>query len=208
MRTLIAALACLSLALLPGSALGAPDTPHLAWGSQVNPAQCPTDQDYRYLEINVTHGVKNDADSGIAGNYWAADDYNKHIQVWKIGTAGEEEVFCAVVRYQGAFTTVAGASPGNSDVIAAGIEGTFQGGYRAIIVRHESPSPVYKRRGNIGVFDYGWTGIGAPTPFDWLGVYFATVTLFSFEWWGWVYHGGPNGTWVNSSDGNQGDITD
>ena len=28
------------------------------------------------------------------------------------------------------------------------------------------------------------------------------------QWWGWIYHGGNNGAWVNSSAGNQGDITD
>ena len=39
---------------------------------------------------------------------------------------------------------------------------------------------------------------------------------FTLEWWGWVYHGGSNGPWVNACDpsegpeceGSSGDITD
>jgi hypothetical protein len=30
----------------------------------VNPSQCPTDQGYRYLEINVTRKVKHDGSPG------------------------------------------------------------------------------------------------------------------------------------------------
>jgi hypothetical protein len=213
MKRTAALVSLLALGVFAEPAAAAPDQPHLNWGSQVTPAQCPTDQNYRYLEINVTHQVTNDADSGVAGNYWARDDYNRHIQVWKIGTTGGgEEIFCALVRYQGSFISVAGTSPaGTANALSAGVDGTFEGGYRAVIVGTENESPVYRRRGNIGAFDYGWSGDatqGPTTPFSWLGAYFSSVSSFSFEWWGWVYHGGSNGTWVNSSDGNQGDITD
>jgi hypothetical protein len=32
---------------------------------------------------------------------------------------------------------------------------------------------------------------------------------YSMTWWGYVYHAGKNGTWVNAADppGNQGNIT-
>ena len=41
--------------------------------------------------------------------------------------------------------------------------------------------------------------------------FLATVTTTSgFDvgaWWGWVYHAGSNGSWVNAVSGNSGDIT-
>ena len=192
-----------SVLVWASSAAAGPTVPHLNWGSNVNPARCPTDDGYRYLEINVTHHVVNDQDSGLAG-IWATDDYNKHIQLWAVGIAPEPqgEVFCAIVRYQGSFTTLAGASPGNTDTIAAGIEGTFQGGYRAAIVGTLKENPPYRTRGQLGTFDY--TG----GPFDWVDAYFSSVSSFTLAWWGWNYNGGQNGRWVNAITGNEGDITD
>ncbi|HHT9125117.1 MAG TPA: hypothetical protein ACFYD6_04780 [Candidatus Brocadiia bacterium] len=195
----------LGLLVFGGWAIAAPSVPHLNWGSEVNPGQCSDGQ----LVINVTHKVTNDADSSVTGKYWAYDNYKRLIQVWQVGT----DTFCAVIRYQGAFTTVATNSPENTDGdgIAAGIKGTFEGGYRATITGTLDPSPSYRTRGNIGTFDYGWDGNpdnGPSSPFSWVSTYFTSVDSFTYEWWGWVYHGGSNGTWVNSVDGNQGDITD
>jgi len=204
MKTLsvLVTMACfLGLLMLGGQAMGGPSALHLNWGTEVNPGQCPDGE----LVINVTHKVTNDGDSGLAG-YWAYDNYNRHIQLWQLG----EGTFCAVVRYLGSFTTIAGRSPGDTDEIAAGIKGTFEGGYRATITGTLKSDPLYRTRGNIGAFDYGWDGHsnhGAHTPFSWLATYFDSYT-FAYDWWGWVYHGGGNGTWVNAVTGNQGDITD
>jgi hypothetical protein len=34
--------------------------------------------------------------------YWASLAYNKHIEVWEVGVGGgDDERFCALVRYQG-----------------------------------------------------------------------------------------------------------
>ncbi|MCL4477034.1 MAG: hypothetical protein M1508_12545 [Nitrospirae bacterium] len=119
------------------------------------------------------------------GWFLICDDYNKHIQVWQVDT----DTFCAVVRYQGSFVTDDGPSPGNTDTIAAGITGTFEGGYRAIITGTLNPSPTYRTKGNIGTFDYGCdvdtdpgdysscTGI-----FRWVGTYFAPG-YFTYDWW-------------------------
>ncbi|MCL4533708.1 MAG: hypothetical protein M1370_00910 [Bacteroidetes bacterium] len=189
----------LSLTVLAGQALAAPDAPHLNWGSQVNAGECPAGK----LVINVTHKVVNDADSGVAGNNWAYDNYNKTVQVWQVGP-GE---FCALARYVGSFTTNAGPSPENTDPdgIAAGIKGTYEGGYRSTIFSGTlKASPGYSLRGNLGTFDYGY----GSTPFSWVNAYFSSTSGFDLAWWGWVYHGGKNGTWVNASTGNLGDITD
>lgn len=194
----------LSLLFLGGQVMAGPSVPLLNWGSELNPGQCPDGQ----LVINVTHKVTNDLDSGVAGNWWAYDNYNKHIQVWEVDT----DIFCAVVHYQGSFTTVAGRSPNDTDDIAEGIKGAFQGGYRATITG--TLDPQYQTKGNIGKFDYGCDADEDPGDrstccglFNWVDAYFSDWT-FSYDWWGWIYHGGKNGTWVNSSDGNQGDITD
>jgi hypothetical protein len=212
--------------LSAGLAMAGPGSPHLNWGSQITPARCPSDDSgYRELVINVTHHVADDAasDGSVAPDadpvrYWARSDYNQHIQVWEIGIVpGQGELFCALVHYQGSWSSIAGPSPQGSDVLAAGIEGTFHGGYRAVIVGELHPNPAFRTRGNIGTFNYGWDGqpTNPPaTPFDWLSTYFSSVSQVTYEFIGWIYRGGRNGTWVHACDvgpgcaGNQGDITD
>ena len=56
--------------------------------------------------LNIVFQVTGDADSGFGG-YWATDSYTKHVQVW----AQAEGTFCAQVKYNGSFITVAGSSP-------------------------------------------------------------------------------------------------
>ena len=56
-----ATLVAVSALMLIGTPIvAAAQAPSLNWGSQVNPARCPTDQGYRYLEINVTRKVDDD----------------------------------------------------------------------------------------------------------------------------------------------------
>jgi hypothetical protein len=193
----------MTLLLLAGQAMAAPSV-HLNWGSEVNPGQC--DGPPGKLVINVTHQVTNDLDSAVGGGFWATDNYNKHIQVWQVDT----NTFCADVRYLGSFVTDDGLSPQGTDTIAAGIAGTFEGGYRATITGTLNPDPSLRTRGNIGTFDYGCdveTG-SCTSLFSWTSTYFTSVDSFDYDWWGWIYHGGTNGSWVNASTGNEGDITD
>jgi hypothetical protein len=213
LATLFAALVltCLSTPLVASA-----QAPSLNWGSEVNPSRCPTDQGYRYLEINVTRKVdgdvalRNAVDATLG--VWASREFNQHIQVWHIGVPGEGggERFCALVRYQGSFTTIDGQSPagdnppGGAHDIAAGIDGSFEGGYRLVFNADERNSPSQKTKGHIGAFE-GQIGL-----YDWLDFYFTNFIInqaTDLEWWGWVYHGGHNGAWVNSIDGDQGDIT-
>jgi hypothetical protein len=197
----VIAILVLLLAALPAMSVGA--APASNQSAQLNAAQCNEGE----LVINVTYKVMNTVDSGVAGNYWAYDQLNRHIQVWQTGSS----TFCAVVEDKGAFLTIAGASPGNTDPdgIAAGITGTIQGGYVATITGALVPDPSYRTRGNIGTFDYQCDTAGnCPNAFNWVNEYFGPSAGFDFVSWGWTYHGGKNGTWVNSSDGNLGDITD
>ncbi len=196
-----------SLLIMGGQAVAAPD--RLNWGSQVNASQCGSPPNN--LVINVNQHITGDIDSGCAGNYWAYDEYNKHVQVWQIGDGS----FCVDVRYVGSFTTVAGQSPGtgcggSAAILTSGIEGTYEGGYTANVIGTLRVAPSKKTKGNIGSIDFGCdTSTGeCPGYASWLSYYFDTGYNFSYTWWGWIYHGGNNGTWVNTvpPTGNSGDI--
>lgn len=219
----LAVLIALTALTLIGSPLVAAAAPSLNWGSHVNPARCPTEQGYRYLEINVTRKVEGDLAftyeqmvPGAAlepGTNWAVREFNQHIQVWRIGvqepppTVGAER-FCALVRYQGSFTTRAPLSatelnsPAGLHHIPGGIDGSFEGGYLLVFNADELASPAFPSRGHIGTF------VGAIDLYDWHSFYFMNFGLDDLQWWGWVHHGGHNGAWVNSIEGNQGDIVD
>ena len=188
--------------LLPATAIAAPPNAGTNWGKYVNPSSCSGK-----LVINVTYDVVNDADSGVAGNYWAYDNYRREIQVWQEGT----DTFCVVTRYEGRFTTVETTSPSGAGTVSAGQTGTMVGGYQATFSGTLSPAPGYPQSGYIGSFDFGWAGntsSPAPSPFSWLGVYFSSVNWSTWDqpFWGWVYHGGGCGTWYNTNLGNSGDI--
>jgi hypothetical protein len=168
-------------------------------GAQLNASQCNTGG---APLINATFKVVNDADSGVAGNAWAMDSYTKHVQVW----AQSAGTYCAIVKYAGQFVTNAGASPQNTGTIAAGVKGTFEGGYQATF--NGTFAPTMKTNGNIGTFDFQCdTSFNCPGYFDWVGAYFPGYSSFNIPYWAWTYHAGNNGSWVNASTGNSGDIT-
>ena len=204
--TVVAALVIALLALAAGQLVASPAQGLLNWGGEVNAGQCETGN----LVINITHAVVNDIDSGLGG-FWAYDSYTKHVQVWQTG----EDSFCVVARYLGSFVTDDGPSPGNTDTIAAGIRGTFQGGYQYTFDGTLNSSPAYPSIGYLGNFDYGCdvdTDLGDYSSctglFSWVGTYFTSDSNWSDDFWGWIYRTPRNGTWVNALAGNVGDITD
>jgi hypothetical protein len=176
---------------------------HLNWGAQLNSGSqsCPSGT----LVINVVQKVVNDADSGVGGNAWAFDDYVRQIQVVQTSSG----TFCATVSYQGNFTTNAGPSPDNTGTVGADVVGTFQGGYVSTTFSATlTTSPTYRKKGSIGEFDYGCdTSFNCPGYVDWTSFYFTGISGFDLAWWGWVYHAGNNGSWINAITGNSGDIT-
>ena len=202
MRKLLAGAAAgaLMLASLASTAFAAPNT--LNWGTEVNPGECDK---VGSPVVNVTQKVVNDVDSGEGGNYWAFDNFNRHIQVWESSTQGE---YCTEVKYTGQFDAQAGqTSPGAGGTLDGDEDGTVEGGYRATIAGTLKSSPSWKTRGSIGSFDYDCDlSANCPGYVNWADQYFDSGYGFSYDWWGWIYHAGNNGSWVNSSDGNSGDI--
>lgn len=173
----------------------------LNWGTHINPSSCP-DRVGKPI-LNVTYKVKNDIDSGFHG-YWAYDNNNKQLQVWK----NEDGTYCAISRYEGQFDAEGGQnSPGSitPTVLSGSEKGTFQGGYVGTITGEFNPgdNPV---KGSLGVKDYNCDISTTHCDyFSWLGTYFPGAG-FTYDWWGWIYHGGLHGTWINSSDGSFGNI--
>lgn len=196
MRRAITFLTCFAFCAI---AVTAAPTVHLNSGKMVNPAQCDK---IGPPVINVTFKVVNDYDSAVHGNAWANDSFNRKLQVWK----QKDGTFCAVANYQGQFVTFAGDSPNGSGTVGAGIKGNVDGGY--IAVMNGTFSPTMPTNGNLGTFDFRCTGAyNCPGAFDWVSAYFTNSTLFNQTFWGWQYHTAKNGSWVNSSAGNEGDIT-
>lgn len=184
-----------------GRVAGQSDNVTLNWGKELAAGRCvkPGKQ-----VVNVTQKVLNSVDSGTAGNYWAFDNYNRTIQVWQ----QEGGTYCAVVKYQGQFDAQEGQiSPGNGGTLDGSEDGNFEGGYRGTIVGTLKTSPAWKANGTVGDVDYQCAIDGTcPGAVNWLGQYFNAGYSFAYDWWGWIYHTGRNGTWVNSVDANSGDI--
>ncbi|MBZ0280929.1 MAG: hypothetical protein K8L97_09315 [Anaerolineae bacterium] len=189
--------------MMVGSQVMADPEDHLRlnWERQLNPTQC----DYVGSPvINVTYRVINDADSGEAGNYWAFDRLNRHLQVW----LQQDESYCVLVQMEGRFDAVAGQrSPGNTGFLTGSEDGSVEGGYRAIIHGALLSNPTWPTRGNLGTLDYQCDLSGnCPGAVSWPAQYFAAGYSFDYAWWGWIYRGEEDATWINSSDGNSGDV--
>ncbi len=199
---LVSVLIASLMAAVSSTPVTAGPSEHLNWGSQLSSGadSCPQGN----LVINVKQRVLNDADSGLGG-YWAFDDFVRSIQVVEIAGGN----YCATVKYQGQFTTFASNSPGGTGTVGDGVIGTFEGGYVSFPFSATLRSdPIQRTMGSIGTYDYHCDETAnCPGYVDWTTLYFDSVNGFDLAWWGWVYHAGNNGSWVNSIDGNTGDIT-
>jgi hypothetical protein len=153
--------------------------------------------------INVTGKIVKTVDSGEGGNNWAFDNLNRQIKVYKLS----DNTFCALVDNEGQFDSQGGQqSPGNTGVLTGDEDGTFKGGYRALITGSMKETPDLKTVGNIGTANYNCNLAGScPGYYNWVDKYFAPGYIFSYEWWGWQYNY-KGSSWTNSSDGNSGDI--
>ena len=176
--------------------------PRLNYGQNLAAAKCSPSSANKMV-LNVVFQVTNDVDSGVVGNYWAVDSYMKHVQVWDMGN----DTYCVSVKYDGSFVTVQGPSPNGTTTVGAGVAGTMEGGYTGLITGGAFSPGTQRTKGNIGTKDYACstTDGACSSQFDWVATYFPGATL-TMDYWGWIYHAGDNGTWVNASTGNDGDI--
>ncbi|HVZ58546.1 MAG TPA: hypothetical protein VG935_02235 [Patescibacteria group bacterium] len=153
--------------------------------------------------IDVVEHIKNDSDSGQAGNYWAFDNFTREIKVWNLGGSN----YCANVIDNGTSTTVQNQTgPGGAGTISGNFKADMSGGYRTTQFS-ATYSPTWKTHGNVGVVDYQCTISGyCPRRVDWQNQYFTNLSGFDYAWWGWTYKAGKHGTWTNSITGNSGNI--
>lgn len=165
---------------------------HTNFGKTVNASSCDTSGS---PVVNVTYKVTNDPDSGVVVPVWATDAFTKRLQIWQQA----DGTFCAIAKYEGQFVTNGTGSPETGAPLTAGIRGSFEGGYTAFFDGTLNPNPAYPTFGNLSTFAY--------PPIDWLGTYFTGNTYENLPYWAWTYHAGNNGSWVNASTGNHGDIT-
>ncbi len=71
-----------------------------------------------------------------------------------------------------------------------------------MIVGELNETGSVRLRGRIPPADRRWAGLpfASPAPDDWIDQYFLSVESITPVWWGWIYHGGPHGTFVHACD--------
>lgn len=190
--------------------------------SERNPGQCDTRGN---PEINITREVINSLDTGTGDEFaWATSEYRQQVKVYEQEVDEEApDVFCVVTGYEGEFEAIEGHdSPGaryddeGNNTLEGDERGRFDGGAHWVFEGELKDDPDARTRGFVGTDDHDCDidgtcdGDGA---FGWVGDYFESLDGVSAQWWGWIYHGGPHGTWVNQCDGpdpdcdgNSGDI--
>jgi hypothetical protein len=159
------------------------------------------------LVLSVHYHVLNDVDTGVRGNNWAFDDYTRTVKVWR-KSAGR---FCAASTYGGTFTTIAGASPGGTTIIPAGIRGTV-GGSSTTTFKGTATPGSQPTRGDLGTKDFACTSDDqkgdCSGTFDWLSAYFTSADEFkSFKYvrYEFTYKAmeGGRGTWRDALVGGR-----
>ena len=151
------------------------------------------------LVLDIRYHVLNDVDTGVRGNTWAFDNYVRTVKVWRKAPRR----YCAASTYSGAFTSIAGASPGGTTTIPAGIRGTLRGASTTTFKGTASPDNQ-PTRGDLGTKDFACTSADkkgdCSGTFDWLSAYFTSADAFkSFKYvrYDFTYKAteGGHGTW-------------
>ncbi len=157
--------------------------------------------------LDVRYRVQNDIDTGTRGNNWAFDNYVRTVRVWRKGT----NRYCSTSTYNGTFTTVAGASPGGTTTIPAGIRGTVKGSSTNTFAARFSPSGQ-PTRGDLGTKNFGCLSSDrkgeCSGTYDWLSAYFTSgegFKSFKYTRYEFVYHAtdGGRGTWTDRLEGGK-----
>lgn len=137
-------------------------------------------------------------DSKVGGGFWADVNMKTHALVYDMG-GGHYKV---VATQTGRFRSWAGDSPGGTGKIGEGVKGKVTGGFVAHV--WGDPEDI---SGSLGTFDYECDHFGNCSDYvSWRDILFDSHGKWYYESWGWVYTTCGNGTWINSSAGNHGDI--
>lgn len=145
------------------------------------------------LLVNVHYTLVNDYDSGFAGNAWANDTILRHLRIWQ-GSGG---TFCVQVADAGWFATFAGVSPSGTSTVSAGVRGVLDGGYVTTFFS-ATYAPTLPTRGYLGAFDLQCdAAFVCPGAHPSYLSYFSSTSGDSQAHWGWIYHAGAHGTWLN-----------
>jgi len=187
--------------------------PYLNWGKRISNDDCAPDANGPPV-INIKRQVLNSLDSGFGSDiWWAMEDYRQSLTVFRVGA----DTFCLLSSFQGRFNGLAGYdSPADNGPMSGDESGPFQGGYHAVVEGELKPRGEFgmPARGFAGTFDFECDAQASQGTFppvcpghpDFLGQYFEPGYSLQYQWWGWIYRGGRAGTFVNSSDGSDGDI--
>ena len=163
----------------------------------------PGCSEQKTLVVDATQGIANVDDIGVAGNVWALDTVLERIRIWQVGTNS----FCVRRDDVGSFTSFAGLSPAGTGTVSGGVTGSLVGTSYLSISGIFSPS--VPTTGHIGDIDAGCDQQGqcTSTAYRVTNRYFARVNTVKFGWFSATYGGGSHGTFIQSTDGNVGDIT-
>lgn len=139
------------------------------------------------LQTNIVAKITNGEVFGYQG-YWAMDNYNLHMQVWKCRGNG---TYYATIQVEGKATTYPGVNaPGTSGFEGAQGTASMHGWVSYWITGSLVSDPTYgeislRTNGNVGTFDYGGSvdnlaGTGSntapPNAIDWPSVYLTITT--------------------------------
>ncbi len=165
-------------------------------------SQCEVTSDSTKV-VDVKFRLINDYDSAVGGTNWANDTINRHLRIWEVS----DGTYCAITNDDGSFVTMSGNSPNGTGSVGSGIHGDMFGGKITGVLSGSVDSSAYKKHGNLGTFnlDCNQNASGCNS--------FPSVSSYvsnygdQLSWWGWEYDTCQNGSWINSSDANLGDIT-
>lgn len=156
--------------------------------------------------INLTRRIFNSVDTGHCDpTAWAEIAYTQHIQVFDEG-----EQFVAIITYNGHFDAYGSdeehhdehQTPNDCNKTLGGDEtGPFDGGLRWTFEGDFNPGDS-QTHGHLGSFDHGCDGTldcDFASSTGWMDDYFDNVDSDPLTWWGFIYHGGRDGTWVNAN---------
>ena len=152
--------------------------------------------------VDVTRTLLNGADYAADGHIWALDSYLDHIQIWRVG----EHQYCVRIEDSGTFVTFAGVSPNLTGTVSAGVTGTWTGTITAYMTGEFAP--VVPVTGYLGEYDMDCHQDGTCAYQAWANRLFfhSGVEHVRYADFAATFDGGAHGTWIQTMNGNTGDI--